>query len=77
MTLYLKDEATSKAVRKLAKRDNTTLIEAVRNAVFKERALDSDDTETIALRKLQANFASRLVPGKRADKDFYDSLYED
>jgi antitoxin VapB len=77
MTIYLKDEATSKAVRKLAKLRGTTLTEAVRNAVNKELAVNAEDAETIALRKLQERFASRSATGKKADKDFYDSLYED
>jgi antitoxin VapB len=77
MTIYLKDEATSKAVRKLAKRDGVTLTEAVRKAVNKELALSSDDVEMIALRKLQDMVASHRATGKLADKDFYDSLYED
>jgi antitoxin VapB len=77
MTIYLKDEATSKAVRKLAKRDGITLTEAVRKAVTKELENDVDDMETAALRKLQAKFSSRRATGHSADKDFYDSLYED
>ncbi len=77
MTIYLKDEATSKAVRKLAKLRGTTLTEAVRSAVAEALALSPDDAETVALRRLQAKFASRRPTGKKADKDFYDSLYED
>jgi antitoxin VapB len=77
MTIYLKDEATSKAVRKLAKLRGTTLTEAVRSAVEEAIALSPDDAETVALRKLQDKFASRRATGKKADKDFYDSLYED
>lgn len=77
MTIYLKDEATSKAVRKLAKLRGTTLTEAVRNAVNKELAVSPDDAETVALRKLQEKFAARTATGKKADKKFYDNLYED
>jgi antitoxin VapB len=77
MTIYLKDEATSKAVRKLAKRDGITLTEAVRKAVNKELSLTSDDAETAALTKLQKKFSARPATGKLADKEFYDSLYED
>lgn len=77
MAIYLKDEATSRAVRKLAKRDGITLTEAIRKAVTKELAINSDDTETAALRKLQAKFAARRTTGHPADKVFYDSLYED
>jgi antitoxin VapB len=77
MTIYLKDEATSRAVRKLAKRDGVTLTEAVRKAVTKELDNNADDIETEALRKLQAKFSSRKATGQLADKEFYDSLYED
>ncbi len=77
MTIYLKDEATSKAVRKLAKRDGITLTEAVRRAVNNELAVNADDAETKALRRLQEKVASHRVAGKVADKEFYDSLYED
>jgi antitoxin VapB len=77
MTIYLKDEATSKAVRKLAKRDGITLTEAVRKAVNKELALSADDAEAAALAKLHKKFSARTATGKRADKKFYDSLYED
>jgi hypothetical protein len=77
MTIYLKDEATSKAVRKLAKRDSITLTEAVRRAVTKELESNADDIETAALRKLQAKFSSHHATGQLADKEFYDSLYED
>lgn len=77
MTIYLKDEATSKAVRKLARRDGITLTEAVRKAVNKELAIGADDAETTALRHLQEKFAARSATGNKADKDFYDGLYED
>jgi antitoxin VapB len=76
MSIYLKDEATSKAVRKLAKRDGITLTEAVRKAVNKELALSSDDAEAAALANLQRKFSARPATGKQADKEFYDSLYE-
>ena len=78
MTIYLKDEATSKAVRKLAKRDGVTLTEAVRKAVMKELAsVDEKTGDEAALLRLQDEFASHPATGKRADKKFYDGLYED
>jgi hypothetical protein len=77
MTLYLKDEATSNAVRKLAKRDGSTLTEAVRKAVNRELALTADEVETTALGKLQDVISLRRVPGVNLGKGFYDSLYED
>jgi antitoxin VapB len=77
MSIYLKDEATSKAVRKLAKRDGLTLTEAVRRAVNRELAIGSDQHDGTALRELQDRFASFPATGHAADKAFYDSLYED
>jgi antitoxin VapB len=77
MSIYLRDEATSKAVRKLAKRDGITLTEAVRKAVMKELSSDVEAGEDVALRKLQAIFASHPLTGKKTDKKFYDSLYEE
>ena len=38
MTFYVKDPATDKAVRKLAKLKGVTLTEAIRNAVEKDLA---------------------------------------
>jgi hypothetical protein len=75
MSIYIKDEATSKAVRRLAKRDGTTLTDAIRKAVLRELG-DEADADLAALKSLQAKFASYPSTGKKADKKFYDSLYE-
>ena len=77
MAIYLKDEATSTAVRKLAKRDGVTLTEAIRKAVTKELASGEDNTEDAELHSLQEKFATYPATGKKADKKFYDGLYED
>jgi hypothetical protein len=68
MSIYIKDEATSKAVRKLAKLRGTNLTEAVRFAVEEAILRAPDDAEEVALRKLQIKFASRPETGKTADK---------
>ena len=77
MGIYVKDPATDKAVRKLAKLRGTTLTEAIRTAVLKDLADDRPADEDIELKKLQDKFASYPSTGLKADKAFYDSLYED
>lgn len=78
MGIYVKDSATEKAVRKLAKLRGTTLTEAIRNAVAK--ALDEEtghDVDDSTVDDLIAKVASWPKTGLKADKKFYDSLYED
>lgn len=77
MTIYVKDEATSKAVRKLAKRDGITLTEAIRKAVTAELNAKAPNDKDAAIRELQRKLASYPRTGKKADKAFFDSLYED
>jgi antitoxin VapB len=79
MTIYLKDEATSKAVRKLAKLRGTTLTEAVRLAV--QEALEAEEQprkveeKLQALQALQAEAAKLPRTGSTADKTFFDELW--
>ena len=78
MGIFIKDAATDKAVRKLAKLRGTTLTEAVSSAV--NHALDQEklsDVDDAAVDALIAKVASWPKTGLKADKDFYDSLYED
>ena len=76
MTIYVKDPKTDKAIRKLAKLRGTSLTEAIRIAVEKELAkeLTNEDGQ---LEELIKHFASLPDTGLKADKEFYDSLYED
>lgn len=75
MTFYVKDPATDKAVRRLAKLKNTTLTEAIREAVENEYRLS---LKAIPLRErlrpIQDRIAARPTTGEEADKAFYDEL---
>ena len=77
MGIFIKDPATDRAVRKLAKRRGVTLTEAIRTAVLKDLAGDLSGDEDAELKRLQEKFASYPSTGLKADKAFYDSLYED
>ena len=78
MGIYLRNAATEKAVRKLAKLRGTTLTEAIASAV--NRALEDEkvgEVDDAAVDELIAKVASWPKTGLKADKEFYDSLYED
>lgn len=77
MGILVKDQETDRAVRKLAKLRGTTLTEAIRNAVLKELAVAEPDNEDAQFASLLRKAASYPDTGLKADKDFYDSLYED
>jgi antitoxin VapB len=81
MTIYLKDEATSKAVRKLAKLRGTTLTEAVRTAVAEALAQEGEANRRKKLlndiKVLQDKFAKLPSSGLLADKAFFDDLSGD
>lgn len=77
MGIFIRDPATDKAVRKLARQRGVTLTEAIRNAVLKDLADDGTSEEDAGLKRLQDKFASFPSTGLKADKAFYDSLYED
>ncbi len=81
MTIYLKDETTSKAVRKLAKLRGTTLTEAVRTAVAAALAAEAKSSRSKKvldeLAELRAEFAKRPNTGLKADKSFFDELSGD
>lgn len=77
MGIFIKDPETDKAVRKLAKLRGVSLTEAIRNAVTRELELGEPGNEEVELKKLQEEFASYPSTGLKADKAFYDSLYED
>ena len=81
MTIYLKDEATSRAVRKLAKLRGTTLTDAVRFAVGEALAKESEQNRRQKLlndiKALQDKFAEHPKSGLVADKAFFDELSGD
>ncbi len=77
MSIYVKDPATSAAVRRLAKRRGVTLTEAIRSAVLKNLAEVGTDDEEAQLAALDRKLATYRDTGFKADKAFYDGLYED
>ena len=78
MTFYVKDPATDRAVRRLAKLKGKTLTETIREAVEKEyTALDRKKPLRERLRPLQERVAKIPRTGEVADKAFYDELSGD
>ena len=80
MGIYVKDPVTDKAVRKLAKLRRTTLTDAIRTAVHKELAAEKAndyDVDEAAVDAIIARVRAWPKSGLKADKKFYDSLYED
>ena len=78
MSIYIKDVETDKAVRKLAKLRNSTVTEAVRSAVIKELEAEKNlEFDEAAVATILAKIDSWPKTGLKADKDFFDSLYED
>ena len=81
MTIYLKDEATSMAVRKLAKLRGTTLTEAVHSAVAEAIAQGDKpkrrDNVLGKLKILQDKIAMIPNTDLEADKAFFDELSGD
>lgn len=78
MTFYVKDPATDKAVRKLAKLKGKTLTETIREAVVKEYE-SSRATKSVAekLDELAERFSAFPRSGLEADKAFFDELSGD
>ena len=75
MAFSIKDKATDEAVRRLAKLKNTSLTEAIRQAVVHE--YDRAKKETPLQEKLSKIFEEyRKYPktGLEADKAFFDDL---
>ncbi len=80
MGIYVKNPATEKAVRKLAKLRGITLTEAIQNAVDKELAAEKakkSDVDDAAIDDLIATVASWPKTGLKADKEFFDSLNDE
>lgn len=78
MTFYVKDPATDKAVRRLAKLKHKTLTETIREAVEKEFER-TKDTRSVAqkLDELTERFSKFPRSGLEADKAFFDELSGD
>jgi antitoxin VapB len=76
MAFHVKDEATDKAVRRLAKLKRKTLTATIREAVEREYERVHSEIPLIErLRPIQDQFASLRKPGGLpADKAFFDEL---
>lgn len=75
MTFYVKDPATDKAVRKLAKLKGKTLTDTIREAVENEyRELKAKPPLRERIKHIQDRIAARPDTGLAADKAFYDEL---
>ncbi len=76
MAFHIRDPETDQLVRELARRDGTTLTEAVRETVRKE--LKSRD-EKLSLWERTADIRARVASypdtGQKADKAFLDDLW--
>jgi len=77
MTFYVKDPATDRAVRKLAKLKGKTLTETIREAVelsLAEQTREKKLTFLERIKPIQDRIAARGKTGLEADKAFYDEL---
>ena len=79
MAFHVRDEATDKAVRRLAKLKGKTLTETIREAVEHEYERASSEIPLIErVKAIQEEFASLRKPGGLpADKAFFDELSGD
>jgi antitoxin VapB len=76
--IYVRDVATSHAVRKLAKLKGTSLTETIRLAVEKEyEEIDKKRPLSERIRHIQDRIAALPETGLKADKEFYDWLSGD
>jgi len=75
MTLSIRDAATDRLVRTLAKRKNIGLTEAVRLAVANElRRLDDETRLRERIAAIRRSVVARGLTGDKADKEFFDDL---
>lgn len=77
MGIFIKDPQTEKEIRELAELNGTSLTETVRRAVRQARAAAKPHDEDASLAELHRKVMSYPETGLKADKAFYDSLYED
>lgn len=77
MSIYIKDPATDKAVRELARLRGVSLTEAIREAVEQkigEERAQQDQDFLKKIHELQVRLASYPPSGNKVDKAFYDWL---
>lgn len=77
MTFYVKDPATDKAVRRLAKLRGKTLTETIREAVENELRKERRKTLPQRLDAIARRLSKYPRTGLEADKAFYDELSGD
>lgn len=84
MAFHVRDAETDRVVRELARRRGATLTATIRAAVEKELEIErageaSRDQRSVRdkIKEIQDRIAARGLTGMKADKAFYDSLYED
>ncbi|MBZ0262633.1 MAG: type II toxin-antitoxin system VapB family antitoxin [Hyphomicrobiales bacterium] len=77
MTFYVKDPATDKAVRKLAKLKGKTLTETIREAVETELQRERRETLPQRLNAIAQQLSKYPRTGLEADKAFFDELSGD
>jgi antitoxin VapB len=77
MTFYVKDPATDKAVRKLAKLKGKTLTETIREAVETELQRERRETLPQRLNAIAQQLSKYPKTGLEADKAFFDELSGD
>lgn len=78
MAFYVKDPATDKAVRRLAKIKGKTLTDTIREAVENEyRGLKAKPPLRERIKHIQDRIAKYPPTGLEADKAFYDELSGD
>lgn len=77
MTFYVKDPATDKAVRKLAKLKGKTLTETIREAVETELQREHRETLPQRLDAIAQQLSKYPKTGLEADKAFFDELSGD
>jgi antitoxin VapB len=77
MTFYVKDPATDRAVRKLAKLKGKTLTETIREAVETELQRKRRETLSQRLDAIAQQLSKYPKTGLEADKAFFDELSGD
>ena len=77
MTFYVKDPATDKAVRKLAKLRGKSLTETIREAVESELQKERRKTLPQRLDAIAQQLLTHPKTGLEADKAFFDELSGD
>ena len=85
MVFHIRDAETDRVVRELARRTGASLTEAIKLAAaeklagLEQMAVTQDEKIPFLehIRDIQDRIAAYPDTGQRADKSFYDALYED